>query len=64
MITEARKFSIANTIAHQERYGQLNEDKKIQDATVAAANKIFFQTTVKDSQEMALEFADPPTKSY
>jgi hypothetical protein len=64
MITEARKFGIATTIAHQERYGQLSEDKKIQDATVAAANRIFFQVTVIDSQELAPEFADPPTTSH
>jgi hypothetical protein len=60
LINEARKFGIATTFAHQERYGQLSEDKKIQGATAAAANKIFFQTTVRDSQELAPEYAKPP----
>ncbi len=52
MITEARKFGIATTIAHQERYGQLSEDMKIQGAKAAAANKIIIQVTVTDSQEL------------
>jgi hypothetical protein len=60
LINEARKFGVATTFAHQERYGQLSEDKKIQGATAVAANKIFFQTTVKDSQELAPEYAKPP----
>jgi hypothetical protein len=64
MYTEARKFIIATTIAHQERYGQLSEDKKIQDATAAEANRIFFQVTVRDSQEMPPELANPPPTSY
>jgi hypothetical protein len=58
LITEARKFGVATTIAHQERFGQFSEDKKIQGATAAAANKVFFQTTVKDAQELAPEFAE------
>lgn len=60
LINEARKFGIATTFAHQERYGQLSEDKKIQGATAVAANKIFFQTTARDSQELAPEYAKPP----
>ncbi len=64
MITEARKFSIATTIAHQERYGQFSEDKKIQGATAAATNKIIFQVTVTDSQELAHEFAKLPPTDY
>jgi hypothetical protein len=58
LITEARKFGIATTLAHQERYGQLGDNKKMLGATLAAANKIFFQLTVKDAQELAPEFAD------
>jgi tyrosine-protein phosphatase YwqE len=63
MITEARKFGIATTIAHQERYGQLSEDKKIQGATAVVANKIVFQVTVTDSQGLAYDFAKPPSTS-
>jgi hypothetical protein len=58
LITEARKFGIATTLAHQERYGQLGDNKKMLGATLAAANKIFFQLTVKDAQELASEFAE------
>ena len=58
LFTEARKYGIATTIAHQERYGQFADRKKMAGATAAAANKIFFQTTVMDAQELAAEFAD------
>jgi hypothetical protein len=57
-ITEARKFGIATTIAHQERFGQFAGNQKLMGATAAAANKIFFQLTVKDAEELAPEFAD------
>lgn len=60
LITEGRKFGIATTIAHQERFGQLSDDKKIQGATAVVANKIIFQTTVNDSRELAPEFAKEP----
>src|ERR671915_2154838 len=61
LLTQARKFGIATTIAHQERFGQFSEDKKILGATAAAANKVFFQLAVKDAQELAPEFAKAPT---
>lgn len=61
LITQARKFQIATTIAHQERFGQFSEEKKIQGATAAAANKVFFQLAAKDAQELAPEFAREPT---
>jgi hypothetical protein len=57
LITEARKFGIATTIAHVERYGQLGENRKLLGATAAAANKVFFQLIPVDAREMALEFA-------
>src|SRR5205823_3907593 len=57
LITEARKYGIATTISHQERFGQLGDNKQIIGATDATVNKIFFQLTVKDAKEQALEFA-------
>lgn len=64
LINEARKFGIATTVAHQERFGQFAEDKKLLGATDAAANKILFQLGAKDAQEQALEFAvQPPTET-
>ena len=50
LITEARKFGIATTIAHQERFGQFAENQKLIGATLAAVNKVFFQLTVKDAE--------------
>jgi hypothetical protein len=63
LINEARKFGIATTIAHQERYGQFEENRKVLGATSAAANKLFFQMTVKDAQELAPEFAKRPEET-
>jgi hypothetical protein len=57
LITEGRKFGSAITFAHQERFGQFANNQKLMGATLAAANKIFFQLTVKDAQELAPEFA-------
>jgi hypothetical protein len=61
LITQGRKFGVSMTVAHQERFGQLSEEKKIQGATAAAANKVFFQLTTRDAQELAPEFAKEPT---
>ena len=60
MITEGRKFGIATTIAHQERAGQLGKNEKVLNATMACANKVIFQVTVKDAQELAPEFSSLP----
>ena len=60
LITDARKFGVATTIAHQERFGQFTENPKALGATSAAANKVFFQLTVRDAQELAPEFAPSP----
>src|SRR3954465_10152661 len=59
-ILETRKHGCAVTLAHQERIGQFGENEKILAATAACANKVFFQTTVKDAQEFAPEFAAAP----
>ena len=61
LITEGRKFGIATTIAHQERFGQFAQNQKLLGATLAAVNKVFFQLIVKDAEEQAPEFAKEPT---
>jgi hypothetical protein len=57
MITEGRKFGIASTYMHVERFGQLANNPKLMGATAATVNKGFFQLTVKDAEEFAPEFA-------
>jgi hypothetical protein len=57
LFTEARKYGIATTIAHQERYGQFADNKRIAGATDAAVIKIFFMPTPNDATEQAVEFA-------
>jgi hypothetical protein len=61
LITEARKYGIATTISHQERYGQLGDNKQIIGATDATVNKVFFCLSVRDAKEQAPEFAREPT---
>jgi hypothetical protein len=58
LFTEARKYGIATTIAHQERYGQFADNKRIAGATDAAVIKLFFQPTPHDAAEQAVEFAE------
>jgi hypothetical protein len=60
LMTEGRKFGVAFTGAHVERYGQLADNQKIAGATLATINKIFFQLSVPDAQEVAAEVADKP----
>jgi hypothetical protein len=60
-ISEGRKFGCSTTLAHQEREGQFGENEKILGATMACANKVIFQCTVKDARELAPEFAEKPT---
>jgi hypothetical protein len=61
LMTEARKYGIATTISHQERFGQLGDNKQIIGATDATVNKVFFRLSVRDAQEQAPEFAREPT---
>jgi len=61
LILEARKQGCCVTIAHQERMGQFGENADILGATMACANKVIFQCTVKDARELAPEFAEKPT---
>jgi hypothetical protein len=64
LFTEARKYGIATTIAHQERFGQFADNKAILGATDAAGNKLFFRPAVKDADEQAPEFANAsPTET-
>jgi hypothetical protein len=60
LINEGRKFGVATTIAHQERYGQLAGNRALLGATAAAANKVYFQLAGDDAREVALDFARPP----
>ena len=61
LFTQARKYAIATTIAHQERYGQFADNKRIAGATDASVNKIFFKVSVHDAREQAAEFAKEAT---
>ena len=61
LVTEGRKFGVACTYAHVERFGQLANNQKLLGATLAAASKAFFQLTVRDSSETAPEFAGEKT---
>jgi hypothetical protein len=51
---QARPVSIAGRYS----YGQFADNPKLLGATAAAANKVFFQLTVRDAQELAPEFTD------
>ena len=57
MVTEGRKFGLASTYMHVERFGQLGDNQKLMGATQATVNKIAFQLTVKDAEELAPEYA-------
>lgn len=58
--TEARRLGIATSIAHQERYGQLGDNRPLAGATAGAGNKVVFLLAVNDAQEFAPAFANPP----
>src|SRR5207248_10174146 len=49
LFTEARKYAIATTIAHQERYGQFADNRRISGATLTAVNKACFRLIVPDT---------------
>ena len=61
LFTEARKWGLATTIAHQERFGQLADKRGVVGATSAAGNKVLFSLSPADAREAAPEFADKPT---
>jgi hypothetical protein len=57
LVTEGRKYGVATTFAHVERFGQLAKNQKLIGATQAMVNKVLFQLTVADAEELAPEFA-------
>ena len=57
LLTEARKFGIATTIAHQMRE-QL--DAQNRGATLNVANLVMFKISGKDAEELAAEFDSTP----
>ena len=63
LITEGRKYRLATTIAHQERLSQLANEDANRGATLAAANTVLFQTTVKDAEEFAPVYARKPEEA-
>ena len=64
LFTQARKYAVATTIAHQERYGQFADNKRIAGATLTAVHKVFLQLTSPDAREVAPEVAkDSPTET-
>ena len=60
LFTQARKWAIATTVAHQNRAGQFADLPTIKEATAGATSKVFFQTTPADAQENALEYFKLP----
>jgi hypothetical protein len=62
LITEARKYGIATTIAHQDRFGQLADNIKLAGATLTTVNKVMFQLQTRDADELAPEFAKESPK--
>ena len=59
LLTEARKFGIATTIAHQARY-QPGMTDGIRATSLSAANLIVFKVSSKDASELAGEFDITP----
>jgi len=57
MTTDGRKFGVAATYLHVERFGQLAHNQKLMGATSAIVNKGLLQLTVNDADEFAPEFA-------
>lgn len=62
LITQAPKYGVATTLAHHERAGQLFGHPRIMGATAAIANKVLFQITSRDAEELSREFAEEPEK--
>lgn len=54
LLSEARKFGVDTTIAHQTR-GQLT-DERTRQTTLIVGNKVVFAVTGRDAEEMAREF--------
>src|SRR5207247_4593870 len=59
LLTEARKFGIATTIAHQARY-QPGMTDGIRATSLSAKNLVIFEVNSKDADELASEFQRTP----
>lgn len=59
LLSEARKFGVATTIAHQFR-GQFKPHDANRGATMNVANKVVFRVSGEDAQELAAEFDTTP----
>src|SRR5437764_4175469 len=53
LFTEARKYGIATTIAHQERFGQLADNRRIAGATLTAVTRVCFRLIDPDATVLA-----------
>src|SRR6266568_1383279 len=63
LLTEARKFGIATTIAHQARY-QPGMTDGIRAVTLQAANYVMFRVTSPDADELAGSFDITPQEAW
>jgi hypothetical protein len=63
LLTEARKFGIATTIAHQARF-QPGMTDGIRATTVQAANLVVFRVSGGDAQELATQFDCTPPPAW
>ena len=61
LLTEARKFGIGTTIAHQARY-QPGMTDGIRATSLSAANLVVFKVNSKDASELAGQFQRTPPK--
>jgi hypothetical protein len=64
LFTEGRKYKIATCFAHQERYGQFADNRRIAGATLTAAHLVCFRPSPLDAPVLAQVFPKPsPTKT-
>src|SRR6266487_2320621 len=63
LLTEARKFGIATTIAHQARY-QPGMTDGIRATSLSAKNLVMFKVNSKDADELAGEFDITPQAAW
>ena len=64
VFSQTGKYRLMPAVGHQERVGQFKPNDPNRGATLAAALKMLFRTSVPDSQEIAPELAkDSPTET-
>src|SRR5207237_10221362 len=62
LFTQGRKFAVATTVAHQNRFGQFAGNIRIAGATLTALTRVCFRVIDPDAKEVASKFAkDSPT---